>query len=138
MSKGRYDHPEAFCLMNYQCEECGHREVLWNSRDGVTPFVIPCGKCGEASQHVDWSLDKYAPFAIAVIPDDQRVFTDITKERAVEFATRRMLSFVDHPEYPAPSKDSEKWNQLIATLSEDFYREGKAPDIITAKELKSR
>jgi len=38
-------HVEAFCLMHYACD-CGHHEVIWNSRDGVTPFTAPCPSCG--------------------------------------------------------------------------------------------
>ena len=32
-----HNHKEAYMLMNYRCE-CGHHELIWNSRDGVTPF----------------------------------------------------------------------------------------------------
>ena len=52
-----YDHAEAYCLMNYKCEKCGQEEVLWNSRDGVTPFIINCEKCGGHMQHIDWNRD---------------------------------------------------------------------------------
>ena len=36
-----HNHREAFCLMWYACP-CGHAERYWNSRDGVTPFMIGC------------------------------------------------------------------------------------------------
>ena len=41
-SNEEYKHAEAFCLMKYRCEKCGQAEVVWNSRDGVTPFIINC------------------------------------------------------------------------------------------------
>lgn len=44
-----YRHAEAFCLMTYLCKGCGHREVIWNSRDGVTPFAATCPSCGGAT-----------------------------------------------------------------------------------------
>lgn len=33
-------HAESFALMLYQNKVTGRAEVLWNSRDGVTPFLI--------------------------------------------------------------------------------------------------
>lgn len=133
-----YNHKEAFCLMNYRCEKCFLPEVLWNSRDGVTPFTLPCAKCGKTAVHINFAADKCTPDALELMPDTMRVFVDLTKERAVEFATRRMLSFVDHPRYPAPPKDSEDWRRLVAGLAEDFFKDGTGPDIITAKELRER
>ena len=40
--ESKYKHAEAYCLMKYKCEKCGKTEILWNSRDGVTPFMIKC------------------------------------------------------------------------------------------------
>lgn len=56
-----HSHVEAFMLMTYACE-CGHREVIWNSRDGVTPFGSVCPSCGKTTlRHVNWRQDVYAP-----------------------------------------------------------------------------
>lgn len=53
-----YKHKEAFCLMNYICEDCKHHEVIWNSRDGVTPFGTSCPSCGSGSlMHVYFRSD---------------------------------------------------------------------------------
>lgn len=57
----KYKHGEAFCIMTYACKHCGHRERVWNSRDGVTPFGMSCPSCGEITNHVDWGMDKCAP-----------------------------------------------------------------------------
>lgn len=54
------NHKEAFCLMWYACH-CGHKERIWNSRDGVTPFGCQCPSCGAVMQHVNWQSDKPAP-----------------------------------------------------------------------------
>ena len=51
----KYNHKEAFCLMQYQCEKCGGLEYLWNSRDGVTPFMLGCIKCDGMMQHINWN-----------------------------------------------------------------------------------
>lgn len=54
------EHKEAFCLMWYACK-CGHRERIWNSRDGVTPFGCDCPSCGGIMDHVNWREDEPAP-----------------------------------------------------------------------------
>jgi hypothetical protein len=57
-----HDHKEAFCLMWYRCDTCGHKERIWNSRDGVTPFGMGCPSCGCFDMmHCDFQLDNYAP-----------------------------------------------------------------------------
>jgi len=35
-----YRHAGAFCLMTYRADDGTEEEQVWNSRDGVTPFVI--------------------------------------------------------------------------------------------------
>lgn len=54
-------HGEAFMLMWYACKACGHRERIWNSRDGVTPFGCCCPSCGDIMRHIDWQRDEFAP-----------------------------------------------------------------------------
>lgn len=54
-------HPEAYCLMHYRCEKCGKWEILWNSRDGVTPFCVKCRNCDGTMKHEIWDRDFYAP-----------------------------------------------------------------------------
>ena len=56
-----HNHAEAFCLMKYRCQKCGHGEVIWNSRDGVTPFTVGCPECPDAMVHVDFASDRYSP-----------------------------------------------------------------------------
>ena len=56
--ESKYKHAEAYCLMKYKCEKCRKTEILWNSRDGVTPFMINCEKCDGHMQHTDWNEDK--------------------------------------------------------------------------------
>lgn len=51
-----YRHPEAFCLMQYKDEVTGEIEIVWNSRDGVTPFMIPSRR-GNNSVHCNWRND---------------------------------------------------------------------------------
>lgn len=97
-------HGEAFMLMNYACR-CGHREVIWNSRDGVTPFGLDCPSCGETSlRHVDWKNDQYAPGHKPY--RDQRFFRDGTPDEAEAIMRRRIKlceggPFECTPEYAA-------------------------------------
>lgn len=87
----KHKHCEAFCLMQYACE-CGHRETIWNSRDGVTPFGIACPSCGQPSlRHVEWHLDEFAPDHR--LNDGQRFFRDGTPDEAVAIIERRLARF---------------------------------------------
>jgi hypothetical protein len=69
-------HAEAFYLMRYECggrldlndraprnrsPGCGHHEIMWNSRDGVTPFGTQCPSCGGDLLHTAFGSDRYAP-----------------------------------------------------------------------------
>lgn len=87
MSQARKDgctQPEAFCVMEYQCKK-EHRVLIWNSRDGVTPFIISCPihDCGEESQHIMWQKDHYCPAHKPATGD--YVFVDLTIEMALAY-----------------------------------------------------
>jgi hypothetical protein len=55
-----YEHAEAFCLMTYRSDDGTEEEVIWNSRDGVTPFTIAL-RSGKPASHVDWGADRPQP-----------------------------------------------------------------------------
>ena len=82
-----HQHGEAFCLMTYVCC-CGHREVYWNSRDGVTPFCTGCPSCGGYLRHTDWRGDKYAPDHVP--HPGQGVWRDGTSQEAEAFVRQRI------------------------------------------------
>jgi hypothetical protein len=56
-----HHYPEAFKIMQYQCEKCGEIELIWNGRDGVTPFTIQSKCCGYFASHINWFNDVYKP-----------------------------------------------------------------------------
>jgi len=60
--KLNYNHAEAYHHMQYACSE-GHVTWIWNSRDGLTPFMVQClcPGCEEISQHVRWQEDREDP-----------------------------------------------------------------------------
>lgn len=58
-SKG-HQHAEAFVLMTYESDDGAERVTVWNSRDGVTPFVVTLPS-GREARHINWGGDVYAP-----------------------------------------------------------------------------
>lgn len=69
----KYKHKEAFCLMQYRDRVTGKIEVLWNSRDGVTPFIIT-SRDGNEAQHVNWQNDQCIPNYVP--KPGMRIFVD--------------------------------------------------------------
>lgn len=122
----KYNHKEAFCLMYYKCEKCNKIEKLWNSRDGVTPFVIRCRHCDGEAVHVMWQLDRFMPDYIPIL--GQRVFIDITKERAEEIAKKRIEHF-----NKLGYNDNENPEDLLNDVTKDIWQNGESPDIYTIK-----
>lgn len=106
--KFRYrDHvqKEAFMLMTYATNDRRLVERIWNSRDGVTPFVVT-SPTGREMTHVDWRDDRYAPFHVPAVGD--RIFVNLTIERAVEARTRYVERWWDemkiHDHYESREK----------------------------------
>lgn len=115
-----HTHSEAFCLMQYQADDGSEIEMIWNSRDGVTPFVITL-RSGKQARHVNWGQDVYAPDHKPQ-PGD-RIFTDLTPERARRSAARMVDA---HPEYlPADTTREEMIDRLAAE-----YATPGAPDLV--------
>ena len=84
-----YSHREAYCLMWYECKECGHREQFWNSRDGVTPFGVhgKCPNCPDSDMlHGDFNLDQRDPDHVP--QPGQGVFVTMPAELVPVFARR--------------------------------------------------
>lgn len=103
MSPGIFVQPEGFKLMQYQCDAL-HREVVWNSRNGVTPFGIGCRFCSRIAQHVRWNQDIYAPEFNP--PKGQRYFRDGLPEEAAAIIRARIERMRD--EYPiTPQEEVE-------------------------------
>jgi hypothetical protein len=88
--KPKYKHAEAFALMWYACEACSHRERIWNSRDGITPFGTTCPSCGDHMSHTDWHSDIDVPHHKLRV--GQRFWRDGTPAEAVAIMERRLKS----------------------------------------------
>jgi hypothetical protein len=64
--------------MQYQDKVTGEIEVLWNSRDGVTPFTIT-SRAGNEAQHVNFQNDIRAPDFVP--PKGTRIFVDASPDQ---------------------------------------------------------
>jgi hypothetical protein len=121
-------YAEAFALMQYRCEKCGAREVIWNSRDGISPFSVECQACDGLMQHVDWNRDRRAPDYRP--GPEQRVFANVTRERAAECARQRVESAVG-TQYEIAAEEREAF---VERLAAGIYGDGTGPMVITGEE----
>lgn len=71
------NHPEAFKLMQYATDDGTEFEIIWNSRDGVTPFCV-LSKSGKEMTHVNWDKDVMTPINYKPGPGN-RMFVDATE-----------------------------------------------------------
>lgn len=119
LASNGHHHVEAFCLMHYACR-CGHHEVIWNSRDGVTPFSAPCPSCGDGMgmTHVAFNADVYAPGHQP--HHGQRIWVDMTWNRAEEIAKARIA---------AATQQGYTGHVNVANLAASIFNEGRAPDM---------
>lgn len=110
-------HPEAFCVMEYR-SKTGVSEWVWNSRDGVTPFIITL-KNGEEATHVNWAGDDYCPNHYEHMGFGQRYFTDLDPEAYLALTEKRVEEWWDHPQYPM-SKRWETKEEAVKVLMGEF------------------
>lgn len=110
-------HGEAFMLMRYRSDDGTELETVWNSRDGVTPFIISLPS-GKQATHVEWSRDEYTGPNYQPEPGT-RMFVDTTPEQARADAEKRVDDYWDHPEYPMSGSGRTK-AEWIEVLCKDF------------------
>lgn len=126
-----YQHGEAYCLMTYRADDGSETEVVWNSRDGVTPFVISL-RSGKPASHVNWHLDERMP-EDWLPPPGMRVFVDLTEERARELALANARRFWNDPGYPA--SQTGRWASVEAMaddLARAYLEQPGQPDLVEA------
>jgi hypothetical protein len=128
----KHNHAEAFCVMQYRCEKCGTTDFIWNSRDGVTPFMVGCRKCEGTMQHTEWEHDRCDP---GYTPrPGQRMFIDLSWEKATEIAKQ----IIDQWKNCGYEWVEKEWfdhtlpeNQgKLKEETEKYYMGGQSPDII--------
>lgn len=122
----KYIHGEAFCLMKYQTDDGTETEMLWNSRDGVTPFML-LSKTGKQMKHVDWRNDKLA--VDFKPPSGMRVFVNATLELVTPELNKYVDKIWDDEKYPASKQWTTK-QECFDALLPDWLQNGEAPWVI--------
>lgn len=120
-------HGEAFALMQYECEKCHNIEVIWNSRDGVTPFIVDCRErdCDGSAQHARWNEDVYAPDHVPAL--GTRMFVDLTPERRKALAVKTAERYWET--YPPSREQFSTVEDLAAMLASHGVSPGE-PDLV--------
>jgi len=80
----KYNHAEAFAVMLYEGQVTKRIVTIWNSRDGVTPFLVDID--GELFQHIMWKADRCAPDH--KLAPGELFFRDTSPEDAKQAATQ--------------------------------------------------
>jgi hypothetical protein len=129
-TSGKPVHPEAYCLMKYASKDGAEVEWIWNSRDGVTPFVV-WSKKGIELQHVQWEFDvripNYQPLA------GERVFVSVTLGHAELLAKTLVDSHWADEDYPISNQFSSK-EEAYEVFTKQYYGDGNQPTVISAAE----
>jgi hypothetical protein len=119
----RYQHAEAFALMTYRAHalpddpttdpSTWDSEVIWNSRDGVTPFVITL-RNGAQATHVRWATDVAVPDHRPRVGD--RIFRDMTEEDAKRVAAENVERYWSDPLLNPQAQFGTKENMRLVLL----------------------
>jgi len=120
-------HTEGFCHMEYS-SECGKKISIWNSRDGVTPFI--CFIEGVEYKHSNWNNDKQNASYIPRVGDYLFVdstLEDLIDERFIWWDTNAnsIDSFAVKTFHAHYGYDRNKTCRLLA--EEDLIRNGEPP-----------
>lgn len=127
-------HAEAFALMLYANEDGSAWEWIWNSRDGVTPFIVSVRlrevfdpyDARQRLTHVHFDRDRYVPDYVP--QPGERVFVSMTRERARELATLHVERHWDDPKYPRARYASKE--EAIAAIASEYFGNGNNPDLV--------
>lgn len=129
-------HKEAFCLMEYHCTKCANVELVWNSRDGVTPFTIDCPKCGEMAQHDNWHKDQFKPGHELDMQIGERYFLDLKKEKLIEYKKKMIDEHWEDSEYPMKDNFKTK-EEALEILTKDFMLGEPDVEVWTEEDYKT-
>lgn len=54
----RYNYSDAYKLITYQSDDGTESEDIWNSRDGIVPFMVPSRTSGKHLVRFDWMNER--------------------------------------------------------------------------------
>ena len=112
---------ERFALMQYQDEVTGKIEIIWNSRNAVTPFFITSPD-GNSSKHINWHADIYSPNHVPKVGD--RIFVNATLENVRPSAIKYVETYWEHPDYPMKGNVAETKEEAIDFLCKEWVGNG--------------
>jgi len=123
--------------MRYRSDDRTLEEWIWNSRDGVTPFVVQM-QDGQLGSHVQWDMDKRLPGHKPKVGD--RIFVDLTEERAIELGEEVARDRWDRPYWKANRRPGETLEGFIADYTAGLLEEVPlhAPDLVVVTEEMAR
>lgn len=128
MSKHIYG--EAFMIMQYTSDN-GESDYIWNSRDGITPFIIATRDGTSKMRHVNFHQDVYAPDHTPIVGD--RIFVNTTMDVAKQYALEYVSEYWAHPEYPMSAMFDNR-DEAVTYFTHHLYGDGTQPDLITVTE----
>lgn len=111
--------------MRYRADDGTEDELIWNSRDGVTPFCITL-RSGKEATHVDWAADRYLPDYRP--PLGSRIFVDLTESRARASARRNAEMYWARD--VAARERYASADELAEILFHGYYGQPGTPDLI--------
>ena len=83
---------DAWKVMIYVCDGCGHKERIWNARPHVTPFGgVPCPECSDTMTHAFFGSDVHVPDYRPV--KGELIFIDTPPELALISAKRTLANY---------------------------------------------
>lgn len=127
-----YQHREAFALMQYESDDGSSCRLIWNSRDGVTPFVVTID--GVEYRHVRWGEDRCVPGYAVVMADTDLVF--VSEHPSLDELRTQARAMVERaPEYAPPAgPDRDSLVEKVAKgMMEDCGEVGR-PALVTGAE----
>ena len=122
-----YAHGEAFMVMEYRADDGSESEWIWNSRDGVTPFVVTL-KSGRTAHHANWRNDRRCVDHYDHMSIGDRYFVDLDPETALALASERVEEWWDHPQYPMKDRWATK-DAAAKALAKDYLCHGGEPHL---------
>lgn len=106
-------HAEAFCHMNYKAQDESYQLLsIWNSRDGVTPFVINWE--GVEYQHIEWGADRYDPNHLVAAGD--LIFVDSQLDDLVADRLDWLVRHLDGEGFDEMLRSEYDWDGRDDTL----------------------
>lgn len=122
-------HAEAYCRMEYKNRVTGQIVVIWNSRDGVTPFCA--GIDGVEHQHVNFALDQFQRYWVPEVGD--YIFIDCDHDTWKAQEKEHIERDWDHPEYPISKMGLTKEATLVEFMKE--FQPGQPMTVQVTQEI---